>query len=115
MHHLDVSRTLSEMRRVLTEGGRLNLAVAGIPPFWRSWWGEKIVVAGIRAVFRLTHGGPRARAESDAFYNLHTVEEWRDILLASGFADIEITEIPSRFRWGPNALFVKARLANPSQ
>ncbi|MCD6287142.1 MAG: class I SAM-dependent methyltransferase [Anaerolineae bacterium] len=115
MHHLNVARTLSEIGRVLTEDGRLNLGVVGVPLFWRSWWGEKIVVAGIRAFYRFTHGGPRAQAESDAFYNLHTGEEWRAILSASGFVDIEITEIPSRFRWGPNALFVKARLASPAQ
>jgi ubiquinone/menaquinone biosynthesis C-methylase UbiE len=114
MHHLDVQRTLSEIRRVLIEGGHLNLAVAAIPPFWRTWWGEKVVVASIRAVFRLTHGGPRAKAESDAYYNLHTADEWRDILSAAGFADIEISELPSRFRWGPTALFVKARLVSLS-
>lgn len=111
MHHLDISQTLSEISRVLTGVGCLTLGLVGIPPLWRSWWGEKLVSGGIRAFYRLTHGGPRAEAELEAFYNLHTAAEWRDILATFGFTDVEISEIPSRFRWGPNALFVKAHRA----
>jgi len=115
MHHLDVRRTLIEIRRVLAPGGCLILGLVGVPALWRTSWGGRIVLGGIRAFYRLTHGGPRAQAETEAFYNIHTEVEWREILPAYGFDDIAITEIPSRWRWGPSALFVKAELAAPPQ
>lgn len=115
MHHLDVSRTLSEIARVLGEGGQFILGVVSVPLLWRTWWGKHLVEGVIRAVYLLTHGGPRAKAEAEAIYNLHTESEWRAILPAHGLEVVAIEEIPSRFRWGPTALVVKAQLAKPSQ
>ena len=110
MHHLDIFRTLSEMKRVLKGDGRLVLGVVGVPPFWRTWWGKKFVVTTIKSVYQLTHSGIRAQAEIEAFSNIHTADEWYDILSTFGFTDIEISEIPPRFGWGPNALIITAPL-----
>jgi ubiquinone/menaquinone biosynthesis C-methylase UbiE len=108
MHHLDVTQTLAEIKRVLTKRGRLVMGMVGVPPSWRTRWGHWLAEHAIRTFYALTHSGARAEAEVAALYNLHTLPEWRDILRASGFNVIEISEIPSRFRWGPSALVVKA-------
>lgn len=112
MHHLDVAQTFAEIRRVLAPGGTVVMGLVGIPDFWRTRWGEKLLSGGIRAFYRMTHGGPRADAELEAFYNLHTGEEWCEFLCRFGFADVQIEAVPSRFGWGPNALFVRARLVD---
>ena len=59
---------------MLTEGG-LSLGLVGVPSLWRSWWGAKIVAGPIRTSYRLTRGGSRAQAETEAFHNVHTMEE----------------------------------------
>jgi ubiquinone/menaquinone biosynthesis C-methylase UbiE len=111
MHHLDVPQALSEIGRTLKVNGRLVIGAVGVPPFWRTWWGARIVARTIRFVYRLTHSGPRADAEVEAIDNLHTEQEWREILSDSLLDPIQVTVIPPRLFWGPNALIITAQRA----
>jgi len=109
MHHMDVSQTLLEMRRVLKETGNLVLVSVGALPSWRSSWRSALMKMLTFLYFRLTHRSPRAWAEVAAFSNIHTADEWRGILSDSGFAEIEISTDFLGRRFGyPNALTMKA-------
>jgi ubiquinone/menaquinone biosynthesis C-methylase UbiE len=107
MHHMDVPRMLSEMRRVLRRGGRLIMADVGASAFWRSFLGIALLKI-LLARYGLTHRSARWRAEIEAFPNIRTASEWRILLSGCGFTKIEITEFRARRPWYPCALIMKA-------
>ena len=80
IHHMQVTKVLSEMVRVLKKGGRLVIADLGANPFWRTPWG----CAGIRTVIFLYRCinpfSAKRQAEAAAFRNVHTPEEWKRLL-----------------------------------
>ena len=94
-HHIDVPGLMSEMRRVLRPGGRIVLADVSANRFWRSLAG-----AALLRVLMLGYGlalrSVRARAEIDAFDNVHTAGEWRALLAAHGYADIALPLVSQR-------------------
>jgi len=107
MHHLDVHRALSEVRRVLKMGGKLIIAAAGVSAFWRSFlWIAllKVLLIG----YGLTQKGARVQAEVEAIPNFRTADEWHTILSDSGFAKIEIIKSQARRPWYPYALTMRA-------
>ena len=106
-HHMDVPGMLSEMRRVLKDGGWIVLAEAGAPVFWRAWWGRAFLWLSLH-LYRLFSGGARARAEMEAVSNMHTGDEWHAMLSGAGFTKIEVREERARRAWYPHALAIKA-------
>ena len=106
-HHMDVGRLVSELRRVLKDGGRLVMADMAAPEHWRKLWGRVIMRTAVEG-FRFLRKSPRAQAEADAFTSIHTAREWRSILAAAGFGKIEMTEWPPRRFWYPSALLMDA-------
>jgi demethylmenaquinone methyltransferase/2-methoxy-6-polyprenyl-1,4-benzoquinol methylase len=109
MHHMDASRLVGEMRRVLKPGGRLIMADVGASPFWRSMAG-KIGLKALMVYFGMTRSHSRTEAETDALANLRTTAEWRSFLTSAGFKDITIAELPSRRRFYPHALVIEATI-----
>lgn len=107
MHHMDVPKMLSEMRRVLKTGGSLIMADVGASAFWRSFWGIALLRI-LLARYGLTHRSARGQAEVEAFPNIRTAGEWRTLLSGSGFTKIEIAEFRARRPWYPRALIMKA-------
>ena len=65
MHHMEASRLVSEMRRVLRPGGRLIMADVGVSPFWRSWAG-RIGFMALMVCFGMTRSRSRSEVETDA-------------------------------------------------
>jgi ubiquinone/menaquinone biosynthesis C-methylase UbiE len=106
-HHMDLTGMLSEMRRVLKDGGWIVLAEAGAPVFWRAWWGRAFLWLSLR-LYRLFSGGARARAEMEAVSNMHTGDEWHAKLSGAGFTRIEVREERARRAWYPHALAIRA-------
>lgn len=115
MHHMDAQRLLSEVNRVLKNGGYLIMADMGAPAHWRSLWG-RVLMRTIVSVYRAIRRHARAQAEADAFHNIHTADEWRDILSGFGFEQVEIVEWPPRRFWYPAALIMRAvNMSSPSK
>jgi ubiquinone/menaquinone biosynthesis C-methylase UbiE len=108
-HHMDVPCLLSEAHRVLAATGRLVITDVGASPFWRSWWG-RLVLKLLLIRYGLVQGTARAKAESEAFHNVRTAQEWRKLLADSGFQRIEIDQVRPRRPWYPCGLTLKAEL-----
>ena len=109
MHHLDVDAALREMHRVLKAGAKLILITVGAPPSWRSWWAGPLVKTAIFLGFAMSNKTARALAEVEALPNVHTPEEWLEILRGVGYSDPH-TSVPFRGRrsWYPDSLMIIA-------
>lgn len=108
MHHMDVPEMLSEIRRVLKTEGQLIMADVGASAFWKPLWVRAIIRIIIWLYFMRANNIARAWAEAAALSNIYTADEWHTILSDFGFTKIEITESPSRHRWYPCALIMRA-------
>ncbi|RPJ26837.1 MAG: methyltransferase domain-containing protein, partial [Planctomycetaceae bacterium] len=102
-HHMHVPRLLQEMRRVLRAGGRLVVAEAGAPSYWRTIVG-RVLVKILLSAFGLTKSKARAQIEEDAFGHIYTSEEWRAMLSGAGFGEIRLRPSRARRIWYPRAL-----------
>lgn len=110
MHHVDVSRTLFEMSRILKAGGNLVLVAVCAPRLWRIFPVSTLLKLVVFVYFWLTNSRSRAWAESSAVGNIHTAGEWRQILSDHGFSNITVrSEFVGRRFWYPNSLMIKAR------
>ena len=111
-HHMDVKLLLSESWRVLGEGGRLSIADVGGSNLWKL----SIVKIFLRIVafiyFLFTENINRAWAEAGAISNVRSKDEWFDLLVASGFQNIKITKLKSKYRWVPEPLVIQAIKSN---
>jgi ubiquinone/menaquinone biosynthesis C-methylase UbiE len=109
MHHMDVPTVLGEIHRALADGGRLVMATVGARPYWQAP-GIRALMHGITFLyFRVQGHTARARAEAATTSNIHTADEWRDILADEGFAAIEVRpEFTPRHTWYPYGLLLKA-------
>ena len=111
-HHMDLQQMLSEVSRLLKDGGQLALAEAGAPKFWRSWWGRAFLWLSLH-LYRAFSGSPRARAEMEAVSNMRTRDEWRVMLSGAGFTGIEVRAQRARRAWYPPVLVIRAVTGRP--
>ncbi len=106
MHHMDVPHVLTEIVRVLRQGGTLILADVNTPPFWRSPIGNALIgMASL--IFRALHNTARARAELAAIPNLLTADEWRDLLARSGLNAEVLSTTRGRRPMYPQAVLIR--------
>jgi len=108
MHHMDVPQVLSEMKRVLKEGGALFIAAVGARSFWKPLWVKAIIRSITWLYYVRTDTITRAWAEATSLSNVHTADEWRTILSDLGFTRIEVSESPAHRHWYPCALIMRA-------
>jgi ubiquinone/menaquinone biosynthesis C-methylase UbiE len=107
-HHMDVNKLIRESYCILQSGGKLTIADVGgskilkIPPV------RFIVRVFAFCYFILFENKTRAWAESSAVSNVLSSEEWSLVLTNSGFRNIVIQKLSSRYFWVPAPLLIKA-------
>ena len=85
------------------------MADVGAAPIWRTFVG-RLGLAALLLRFGLRYSRVRIQAEMDAVANMRTASEWHAFLVAVGFTDITISEMPGQYRFHPSALLIKARM-----
>lgn len=107
-HHMDVKELIFECSRVLRSGGRLTIADAGGSGLWKFPGVKFLLRIAAFIYFFLVENKSRAWAETSAVSNVLSKDEWNQILLNSGFRDVVILKLKSRFFWVPAPLLIKA-------
>jgi ubiquinone/menaquinone biosynthesis C-methylase UbiE len=107
-HHMDVKKLILESYRVLRSGGKLTIADAGGSNFWKIPGMKFILRIAAFIYFLSVENKSRAWAETRAVSNVLSKDEWSLVLLNSGFRNIVIQELKSRYFWVPAPLLIKA-------
>jgi ubiquinone/menaquinone biosynthesis C-methylase UbiE len=107
-HHMDIKLLLSETWRTLRKEGMLSIADVGGSNIWKSPIVKLFLRVAAFAYFLLNENINRAWAEARAVSNVRSKEEWFDLLTETGFRDIKITKLKSKYRWIPEPLVIQA-------
>jgi hypothetical protein len=85
---------------------------AGVPPIWHFPIVSSLFKVFVFFFFLIKENKTRAIAEADAVTNVFTTQEWQNALSDLGFEEIQIEEIPGKYKWIPDALSIKAINSN---
>lgn len=107
-HHMDVNKLIQESVRILQNGGKLTIADVGGSTTWKFPGVKLIVRFVIFFYFILVENKSRAWAEARAVNNVFSKEDWNLFLMNSGFQNIVIRKLKSKFFWVPSPLLIKA-------
>jgi ubiquinone/menaquinone biosynthesis C-methylase UbiE len=108
-HHMHVPSLLSEMYRILEAEGRIAIADVGSSPLWRIPGVKLLLRVGALIFFLFRENLERAWAEALAVSNIRTSEEWAVLLEETGFYQISIKRLPSKYKWIPDPLIMHAK------
>ena len=107
-HHMDVNKLIFECQRVLRSGGKLTIADVGGSNIWEFPGVKFFVRMAVFFYFILVENKTRAWAETSAVANVLSKDDWSLVLLNSGFRNIVIQKLKSKFFWVPAPLLIKA-------
>jgi ubiquinone/menaquinone biosynthesis C-methylase UbiE len=107
-HHMNIPLMLSEMKRVLKQGGLLSIIDAGTMPFWELPIMRGLITVVAFIYFLIKENPTRAWAEAIAVTNLRTPEGWQAELEAAGYWSVEIVKLSSKYRWLPKPLAIQS-------
>ena len=111
-HHMDVRLLLSESWRILGQDGMLSIADVGGSNLWKSPVVKFFLRIAAFVYFLLKENIHRAWAEAEAVSNVRSKEEWFDLLVKTGFQNIKITKLKSKYIWVPEPLVIQAIKTN---
>jgi ubiquinone/menaquinone biosynthesis C-methylase UbiE len=107
-HHMDVRILIWECHRVLRAGGKLTIADAGGSNLWKIPGVKFLVRIAAFVYFSLVENKSRAWAETRAVSNVLSKEDWNRVLSVSGFRNIVVLSLKSKYFWVPSPLLIKA-------
>jgi len=104
---MDVKQLISESYRVLQNGGLLTIADVGGSNILKIPVIKFFVELLVFCYFILFENISRAWAETKAVSNVCSKDNWSLILKNTGFRNIVIQELTSRYFWVPAPLLIK--------
>jgi ubiquinone/menaquinone biosynthesis C-methylase UbiE len=107
-HHMDVKELILESYRVLRSGGKLIIADVGGSDKWKFPGVKSLLRIAAFIYFFLVENKSRAWAETSAVGNVLSKDDWSLVLMNSGFRNIVIQKLKSRYFWVPSPLLIKA-------
>lgn len=107
-HHMDIPVLISEIKRILKPGGKLTIADVGGSAVWRMPIVRFFLKVMAFVYFLTVENVARAWAEADGVSNVLCAEDWANLLFKMGFKGVTVVELPSKFKWIPSPLLIKA-------
>ncbi len=107
-HHMDVKKLINESYCILQSGGKLTIADVGGSKILKFPPVKFFVRVFAFCYFLLFENKTRAWAESSAVSNVLSKEDWSLVLMNSGFRNIVIKKLSSKYFWVPAPLLIKA-------
>ena len=107
-HHMNVETLLTNINFSLKAGGRLHIADAGGSSKWKNKTIRLFIKTAAFLYFLFTENLSRGLAESAAIGNIHTAQEWEELVKKHGFVGIEIHQMKSKRFWAPDPIIIKA-------
>jgi ubiquinone/menaquinone biosynthesis C-methylase UbiE len=107
-HHMDVRKLIRESYSILHSGGKLTIADVGGSEIMKFPGVKFLVRIFAFCYFILFENKTRAWAESSAVSNVLSKEDWSLVLMKSGFRNIVIQKLSTRYFWVPAPLLIKA-------
>jgi ubiquinone/menaquinone biosynthesis C-methylase UbiE len=107
-HHMDVEKLISEMYRILQNGGSLSIADVGASAVWKLPGIKLLLRLAAFVYFLFKETLNRAWAEAGAISKIRSIEEWNEILHNIGFTDIKFTKLKSKHFWIPEPHIISA-------
>lgn len=108
-HHMDAEKLVSECHRILQKEGCLSIADVGASPFWLMPGIKTIARVIAFFLFLFRESLSRAWVEAGAVSKIRTVDEWNEILEQTGFEEIKITKLKSKYFWIPEPHIIIAK------
>ena len=103
-----LTKLIQECHRVLQSGGKLTIADVGGSNIWKFPGVKFLVRMCLFIYFILVENKSRAWAEARAVANVLSKDDWNLILMNSGFRNIVIRKLKSKYFWVPSPLLIKA-------
>jgi Methylase involved in ubiquinone/menaquinone biosynthesis len=107
-HHMDVKKLIRESYCILRSGGKLTIADVGGSNVLKFPAVKFLVRIFAFCYFMLVENKSRAWAESRAVSNVLSKDDWSLVLMDSGFRNIVIQKLSTRYFWVPAPLLIKA-------
>jgi ubiquinone/menaquinone biosynthesis C-methylase UbiE len=107
-HHMNVEKLILESYRILQNDGKITIADVGGSSLLKIPVVKFIARMIVFCYFILHENISRAWAETSAVSKVLSSEMWEHVLSNSGFHNIEIKKLKSRFFWVPSPLLIKA-------
>lgn len=108
-HHMNVTEFITESHRVLKEGGTLSIADAGGSTLWKIPGVKLIIKVAAYFYFAIIENNTRAWAEVSAVSNVRSGEEWRTLLAKTGFINVTVQHLKSKYFFVPSPLMIQAQ------
>jgi ubiquinone/menaquinone biosynthesis C-methylase UbiE len=107
-HHMHAETLLTNIQFALKPGGKLHIADAGGSSKWKNRAIRLFIKTAAFLYFLFAENYFRALAESAAIGNIHTKQEWEELVKNHGFVDVNILQMKSKRFWTPDPIIIKA-------
>jgi len=108
-HHMDVPSLLKNIHQTLKPGGYVTIADAGGSSGWKNLMIKSLIKTGAFLYFLMVENFSRAAAESSAIANIHTSEEWSEMLKECHFQNVRLRQLKSRRFYSPDPIIIHAQ------
>jgi len=106
---MNIDLLLNNIYSSLKPNGKFHIADVGGSKRWKIGIIRTFIKLVAFIYFLFAENLTRAKAESGAIANIHTIDAWRELIADHGFISIKTRELKSKRFWVPNPVIIEAK------